>query len=183
MGFVYGILWLRQQSFSNIPAFSFLNCRKGKIISSVILLGIILDPIAQIITNSSIRLFHNVACGVPIPDEAKIKYNILLSFLYLFNLTFQVSLVIMILFPIVKHIRTGGIKSTEKLNDVIKRLSISAVICVVTDILFLIQAIMIPIVELTPPTSSLSIGINIVALMYSFADFRTRCFPFIKKKY
>ena len=175
---VYIVLWLRQYSFYNSSSAAQSSSKVISIISWVTMVGIILFSLTQAIA-FNLRPWKNTSTSCKVDPGSKTLYWI--SYLsYIAFLLCQVSVLILIILPICRHLRKKN-KVNSKMRDVVIRLSVCTCVCIVSDVIPLglaMLALQHPVSLFIHFMFKCSCVINVISLYASFSDYARRLMPF-----
>lgn len=179
---IYVVLWLRQEGIYNGPL-AFNNI-KAKVISKITLAGILLFGIFQIIV--LVLIPQRSETGNCVSLSLPIALNVMLPLVFGFSSGFQLILLGLTLYPVVKQMKVRMVSGRKKqLKSVAQRLCICTAICTLVDMLFIV------IVQIKPdggPISYIPICyafntvINSIATLCSFVNYRLRLWPYSGKQ-
>ncbi|CAK8691846.1 unnamed protein product [Clavelina lepadiformis] len=181
---IYGVLWIRQRGIYKNP----LQKIRGKTvepISNGTITGIIVFAIAQVVLLSSIS---QLATEIPSPgchsETITDIRDVLLPMIFGISSLFQIVLLVLTLYPMVKHMRSKTVnKKRAQLGRVATRLAICTTVCVIVDVIFLIITQTKPddaAVNFIPICYAFNIAVNIAATLCSFFNYSLRLWPFVR---
>ncbi|XP_078489187.1 uncharacterized protein LOC144746147 [Ciona intestinalis] len=176
---IYMVLWWRQYALYQ-HQLEYLLSRFIRMVSRSTFVGIFtfaavqiigLSLVPQEVIDSSCR-----SCEIPI------ILGIILPMVFTVSSLFQVVLLALTLYPIVLHmLRDKTTPSNIRMDSVVLRLACCTGACVFCDFVFVLS------IRLKPQTSSYNLIpvlygynslFNLIAALCSFADYKTRLFPF-----
>ena len=180
----YVILWCRQRALHKKTAQQNFSAKPLKLLSAFILVGIVIFQPALLVLQ--ILFTRYVASPVGCILQNKDKFFSFLQkaspIFFAASAFFQLMLLGLMLYPLKQHLKKQLKKQQAGLRSTIMRLSLCTVICMVSDLVFLLAKLLKP-----RGTSSLLTGllsccdntINVTAVLMSFYDFKVRFFPMI----
>ncbi|XP_009862517.2 uncharacterized protein LOC100175665 [Ciona intestinalis] len=184
--FPYFILWIRQVSLYTTPTLHRLNTIKIKLLSIFTLIGIIGFQVATFGIQYNVVHFtaSKTGCVLSARNIRAVRrlFNVHSPIFFSISTLFHLILLGLLLYPIIRHIRTR--RHDDAIMRMIIRIVICTAVCICSDLLYLVVKYIRP-----PGASTIFIGlsscydvtINIIAVTSSFADYRLRLFPYVKK--
>lgn len=182
----YLVLWLRQRVFYQESRHKLLSSQYLNVFSwaiCAILLIMIIIETAIFGIGSNLEAW-SLGCRVIPNNLSTIRWYILISG----TTVFQVSLLSVFIYPLVKHFRsTRAVRSSLNRNNplirLIKRTTIIAVISIITDIISVIIILVVRSSQLfSNRLYDVNNVINVVCVIFVFADWRERLMPWRLRK-
>nr|CAB3263072.1 uncharacterized protein LOC100187425 [Phallusia mammillata] len=177
--FVYLVLWIRQYTFFKNPRLAQNASRTLFVISYITLAGILILPLCTLSFHLAMTSYATPVGCVSKYEGAAVALRLANPVTYMLFALCQVVLLGLVLHPIVGHLRRNN-GDGSKIQQVVMRLCACTVICVTTDIGFLVFVSMIPkwaSNSFLPVVYSFNAVINTAALYVSFTDAMERFVP------
>nr|XP_039263114.1 uncharacterized protein LOC120339108 [Styela clava] len=183
---VYSVLWLRQRIFYQNSQFIHLSSKFIKFaswsMSVVIVLGV----------SSTTILFAVDGRYIGVPGGCILQNTKLATFRWVILIAwttfFQVCLLSLFVYPLLKHRRTRAIKPGDgkknRILSLLKRATCTASICIASDIGFALIILFTRKDTVTTTTYlyDVNIVINTMCMIFSFPNWRTRLMPWHLKR-
>ncbi|XP_076813919.1 uncharacterized protein LOC143460335 [Clavelina lepadiformis] len=184
---LYLVLWLRQRKFYGTPAMLHLSNKIIRFFSRSVIIIMAIANVLTITLYVATRGYQSSGRGCRLEwSSIWTKLPGLLQFI--FTTLFQVILLGLFIYPLYKHrVAMKSVVSNSPNNEikVIKRVTLATVVAVVTDGL----AGLVALVAFSKSFGALrqliydvDMLVNLLAIICSFADWRTRLAPFLVKQ-
>ena len=175
---IYLVLWLRQRHFYSLPALEHLSSRTIRFFSGSVIFIMVAANLVTIVLYVATRGYESTDRGCTVAwSTVWTKLPGLL--LFLFTASFQTILVGLFINLLYNHRKSSKLPENEKETQLIKRVSIAAVVAVVTTAivsLLSVTALSGNYGALRQTVYSIDIFISLLCVIFSFKDWRARLF-------
>ena len=179
---IYVVLWLREEGIYNGPLGS--TNPKAKIISKITLWGILFFSVLQILVLALIP--QESEMGKCVSPPLPTALSVVLPLVFIFSSGFQLVLLGLTLYPVVKQMKGGIVTGRKKkLKDIATRLCICTAICTMVDLAFIVIVQIKPKeapVTYIPICYAFNTVINTTTTLCSFVNYKLRLWPFRGKQ-
>lgn len=185
---VYTILFLRQTSIYNTPAFQHLIFNGGKILGILTLAVLVLVQItiAIFVAISQTRGYMNSYCAVIAVEETLSKLPLLFQSFTL--ILAQIILLALFVVPLVKYVKSTcevmkKSAGSKRCISMIKSVTVLSIICIVSDFSTYALAAIFKTNEATRRfhvgAFAISMALNLISVVMVFNNWKKRLFPWV----
>ena len=173
---IHLVLWHRQRHFYRMPALAYLSGRITRFFSGAVIVIMVVANLLTIVLYLATRTYESTARGCTI--QRSTVWNRLPGLLrFIFTTSFQLILVGLLVYPLYKHGTSSSLPENKRQIDLIKRVSVAAVVAVVSTGVASILSITVlsgNYGALRQIVFSIDILVSFLCIIVSFRDWRAR---------
>ena len=173
---IYLVLWLRQRQFYRMPALAYLSGRITRFFSGAVIVIMMVANLLTIVLYLATRAYESTARGCTV--QWSTVWNKLPGlFLFIFTTSFQLILVGLLVYPLYKHSTASLLPENKRQINLIKRVSVAAVVAVISTAVASILSITVlsgNYGALRQIVFSIDILVSLLCIIVSFRDWKGR---------
>ena len=173
---IYLVLWLRQRHFYRMPALAYLSGRITRFFNGAVIVIMVVANLLTIVMYLATRAYVSTARGCTV-QWSTVWTKLPGLFLFIFTTSFQLILVGLLVYPLYKHGTASLLPENKRQIDLIKRVSVAAVVAVVsTGVASLLSITVLSgnYGALRQIVFSIDILVSLLCIIVSFNDWRAR---------
>ncbi|XP_076813927.1 uncharacterized protein LOC143460343 isoform X1 [Clavelina lepadiformis] len=185
---IYLVLWLRQRKFYRTPAMLHLSNKIIQFFSSSVIALVVMSTLIALLLYMFTRGYHSTVSGCDLQWNS--IWTMLPALLVaLLTVLFQVMLLGLLIYPLHKHrvaMKSVVSNCLHKEIQVIKRVTLATFVAAVTDgiVGLITSGIFVSLSHIAQQVIyDVDVLVNILAVICSFADWRTRMAPFLARQH